>query len=77
MFQYFSTILYVHFREGKSTSGVRNPCAPQFLNKSLHQLSNTFFDYAHIDISECALNKGGKCHTKIVMFISSHIAPGF
>ena len=38
MFQYFSTILYVHYgnsREGKSTSGVGNPCAPRPLNKSL------------------------------------------
>ena len=38
MYQYFSTILYVHFRnsrEGKSTSGVGNPCAPHPLNKSL------------------------------------------
>ena len=35
MFQYFSTILCVHFsnsREGKSISGVGNPCAP---NKSM------------------------------------------
>ena len=34
MFQYFSTILYVHFgnsREGKSTSGVGNPFAPHRL----------------------------------------------
>ena len=38
MFQYFSTILYVHFRnsrKGKSTSGGGNPCAPHPLNKSL------------------------------------------
>ena len=38
MFQYFSTILYVHFRnsrEEKSASGVGNPCAPHPLNKSL------------------------------------------
>ena len=26
MLQYFSTILCVHIREGKSTSGVENPC---------------------------------------------------
>ena len=39
MFQYFSTILYVHFRnsrEGKSTSGVRNPCVLPTLYR-LHQ----------------------------------------
>ena len=38
MFQYFSAILYVHFRnsrEGKSTSWVENHCAPHPLNKSL------------------------------------------
>ena len=37
MFSYFSTLLYVHFRnsrEGKSTSRVGNPCAPHPLNKS-------------------------------------------
>ena len=40
MFQYFSAILCVHFRnsrEGKSTFGVGNPCAPHPLNKSLHE----------------------------------------
>ena len=34
----FSAIIYVHFRkskEGKSASGVGNPCAPHPLNKSL------------------------------------------
>ena len=37
--QYISIILYVHLRnsrEGKSTSGVRNPCAPHPLNKFRH-----------------------------------------
>ena len=37
MFQYFSTILHVHFRnsrEGKSTSGVGNSYAPYPLNNS-------------------------------------------
>ena len=34
MFQYFSTVLYVHFgnsREEKSTSGVGNLCVPSLL----------------------------------------------
>ena len=38
MFPCFGTILYVHFRnarEGKSTPGVGNSCAPHPLNKSL------------------------------------------
>ena len=41
MFQYFSTILYVHYgnsREGKSTLWVGSPCAPHTLNKSLVHL---------------------------------------
>ena len=39
-----STILHVHFRnsrEGKSTSGVGNPCAPHPLNISLYKSYGT------------------------------------
>ena len=49
MFQYFSTILCVHFRnstEGKSTPRVGNPCGPHPLNKSL--LMRTLIHLLHI-----------------------------
>ena len=49
MFQYFSTVFYVHFRnsrEWKSTSGVGNPCAPHPLNKLLHSLAGSFSEDA-------------------------------
>ena len=52
MFQYFCTILYVHFRnsmEGKSTSGVGNLCAPHPLNKSLY-MYRYITQYAHLVI---------------------------
>ena len=46
MFQYFSTILYVHFRnsrDGKLPPRVGNPSAPHPLNKSLCDLSNVIY----------------------------------
>ena len=56
MFQYFGTILYVQFRnsrEGKSTSGVGNPCAPHPLNKSLDHTpyAQTIKTEGHVHLS--------------------------
>ena len=51
MYQYFSTILYVHFRnsrEGESASGVENPCAPHPLNKSPVMYENQYSQSHHL-----------------------------
>ena len=68
MFPYFNTILYVHFRnsrEGKSTSGMGSPCAPNPLNKSLSEVH--FISFAHID-SRCIAPNGCSVHGSEAVF---------
>ena len=51
-----NTILYVYFRnsrEGKSTLGVGNPCAPHPLNKSLPAVEPPALSF--MMVSECYL----------------------
>ena len=60
MLQYFSTILYVQFRnsrEGKLPPRVGSPSAPHPLNKSLRNLSNVAYShYSYSTHDQLALN---------------------